>query len=231
MKSLNPFSLSSIVIFSLVSSVAGCCHSAPVRDTKVTPAPVTSTRSVESKPVSLFDGKTLGGWKPTDYAGAGMPAVEDGSIVLPVGERLTGVAYTGNVPKMNYEMSFDAKRVDGTDFFAGVTFPVADSFASLIVGGWGGTVCGISSIDDEDAAHNATRSFQRFENNKWYHIRLRVTPGKIESWIGNEKIIDLATTGKKLSLRLDIEDSKPLGLASFQCTAAIRDIQLKSLEK
>ena len=230
MKSLH----SSTLVFAFIACIAGCCGSAQQHKGEIPKGmvgTVATTRPAESTGVSLFDGKTFGHWKPIDYAGAGVPEIENGSIILPVGERLTGITWTGDVPKMNYEMSFDAKRVDGTDFFAGLTFPVADSFASLIVGGWGGTVCGISSIDDEDAAHNPTRSFQRFENNKWYHIRLRVTPTKIESWIDGDKIIDVVTTGKKLSLRLDIEESKPLGLASFQCTAAIRDIRLKSLDK
>ena len=38
------------------------------------------------------------------------------------------------------------------------------------------------------------------------------------------------TAGKKLTLRLDIEESKPLGLASFQCTAAIRNVRLLTLD-
>ncbi len=218
---------SSVLAFGILCTcLTGCSGESycGTHDWPGTPAP--TTRPAVSKEISLFDGKTLGQWKPTDYAGAGEVAVEKESIILPVGERLTGVTWTGDVPKMNYEISFDAKRMDGTDFFAGLTFPVADSFASLIIGGWGGTVCGLSSIDDEDAAHNSTRTFQSFDNDRWYHIRLRVTPTKIESWLDGVQIVDLMTAGKKLTLRLDIEESKPLGLASFQCTAAIRNIRL-----
>ena len=207
----------------------GCCGEArPPATQPAASAP--ATRPIEPAALSLFDGKTLANWKATDYAGAGEPRAENGSIVLPVGERLTGVNWTGaSLPKINYEISFDAQRVDGSDFFVGLTFPSNDSFGSLILGGWGGTVCGISSLDDEDAAHNDTRTFQSFTNGKWYHVRLRVTPTKIEAWLDDAKIIDAVTTGKKLSLRIDIEASKPLGLASFQSTAAIKEIKLKLL--
>jgi hypothetical protein len=48
---------------------------------------------------------------------------------------------------MNYEIKLEAKKVTGNDFFCGMTFPVGDSFCSFIVGGWGGPVVGLSSID------------------------------------------------------------------------------------
>ena len=180
--------------------------------------------------VSLFDGKTLGKWKVMDYAGAGEPHVEDGTLILPVGERLTAVVWTGEFPKVDYEVSFQAQRIDGTDFFVGLTFPIVDSHASLILGGWGGATCGISSIDGEDAVHNDVRSFRTFEKGKWYRVRLRVTAKKLETWVDDDKIIDLDTTGKKLSLRSDIEESKPLGFASFATTSGLKDIRMKSVD-
>ena len=74
-------------------------------------------------------------------------------------------------------------RVDGIDFFCGLTFPVADSHASFIVGGWGGTVVGISSIDGMDASENATTKYVKFQLKRWYKIRIRVTPTSIQAWI------------------------------------------------
>ena len=105
---------------------------------------------------SLFDGKTLGKWVSTNFGGEGEVRVEDGAITLDAGASLTGINYTGPVLKTNYEISLDAQRIQGTDFFCGLTVPVGDSYASLIVGGWGGSLCGISSIDDKDAARNDT---------------------------------------------------------------------------
>jgi hypothetical protein len=182
--------------------------------------------------MNLFDGKSLGRWKDTNYAGSGEARVEEGNIILPVGERLSGVNWVGEeLPKVNYELSLQAKRVDGSDFFCGLTFPIGDSFASLIVGGWGGALVGVSCIDDEDAAHNSAKSYHTFEDNKWYTVRVRVTPDKLEAWLDQEKIVDVPTTGKKFSLRGDIEESKPLGIASFQTTAAIRGIHLMKLSR
>jgi len=178
---------------------------------------------------NLFDGKSLKGWEASDFAGHADPLVENGTIVLPFGEALTGVTYTGELPKVNYEVELDAKRVDGADFFCGLTFPVNDTFASLIVGGWGGAVCGISSLDGQDAARNETKSARRFVANKWYHIRLRVLPDKLQAWIDKEKIIDASTRGRKITTRPEINAGKPLGIASYQTTAALRNIRIRAL--
>lgn len=170
---------------------------------------------------SLFDGKSLEGWKSSDYGGQGEPAVKDGALVLPTGVALTGVTYAGDLPTMAYEISLEAKRVNGADFFCGLTFPVGDSHASLIVGGWGGSLCGVSSLDGEDAAHNETSTTRKLVNGKWYTVRLRVLPDRLVAWLGDDKIVNVDTTGKKISVRADIEPSKPFGIASYQTTAAL----------
>jgi hypothetical protein len=181
---------------------------------------------------SLFDGKTLEGWTVTDFGGHGEPAVEDGKLVLPIGEGLTGVTYAGKAkpPTSNYEITLQAQRVQGQDFFCGLTFPVGDSFASLIVGGWGGAVCGISSIDGADASDNATTTRRKLQSGKWYAVRLRVTDEKIEAWIDDEQIVNVARAGKKFSVRGDIDESRPLGLASWRTEAALKDIRLRELK-
>jgi hypothetical protein len=50
---------------------------------------------------SLFDGKSLGLWKVTGFAGHADPEVEDGRLVLPYGNELTGVHWSGELPKIN----------------------------------------------------------------------------------------------------------------------------------
>ena len=177
----------------------------------------------------LFDGKTLGKWQPSDFAGHGDPAVEDGNLVLPFGETLTGVTYTGPTPRMNYEVSLQARKVNGSDFFCGLTFPVNDSYASLICGGWGGAVVGISSLDGKDAARNETRSAMKFEQNQWYTIRLRVLPDRLQAWIDDQKVVDVVTTGRTISTRVEIDPSKPFGISAYQTTAALRNIRIRPL--
>jgi len=177
---------------------------------------------------SIFNGHDLGHWKASDFAGGGEPHVENGSLILPMGERLTGVTWTEPtmILKTDYEITLEARRVDGSDFFCGLTFPVGDSSASLILGGWGGSLCGISSLDGEDASHNDTRTFQRFENGVWYKVRMRVTSDRLQAWVDKKQIVDVKITGKKIDVREEIAASKPLGIASFQTTAEIRDIHL-----
>ena len=179
---------------------------------------------------SMFDGSSLDGWGVTHFGGDGRVEIRDRVLVLGVGAPFTGVNYTNPVPKLNYEVTFEAMRVSGDDFFCGLTFPVGDSFASLIVGGWGGTVVGISSIDELDASENEASQNLSFETGRWYRLRLRVSEPKIEVWINEKQIMDVVTKGRRLSLRPgDIELSKPFGLASWVTGAAYRDIKIRSV--
>ena len=194
--------------------------------------PTTSTAADQPKWQSLFNGNDLGQWKATDFGGQGESKVENGELILTHGESLTGVTWQGPVPaKMNYEIELDACRVDGNDFFCGLTFPVNNDCASLILGGWGGGVCGISSLDGDDAARNDTSSVHDFVKGQWYHIRLRVSTDEIEAWLDKEQIIDAHTKGKKISVRGEVEASQPLGLASYQTTAAIKNIRIRTFDE
>lgn len=178
--------------------------------------------------VSFFDGKTLTGWRETDFAGRGEVECESGLIVLNTGDPMTGINWTNRVPNMNYEVALDAMRVTGSDFFCGLTVPVGDSFCSLIVGGWGGSLVGISSLDGMDASENDTTKFVNVEQGRWYRIRLRITQSRIEAWIDKDKLVDVDTSDRKISLRPgEIESSKPFGIACYQTTAALREIKLR----
>ena len=180
--------------------------------------------------MSLFDGHTLKGWAITDFGGHGEIQVENDQIVLGMGAALTGINWTNPLPKIDYEVTLEAMKVDGSDFFCGLTFPVRNAFCTLIVGGWGGGVVGLSSIDGNDASENETTSVKSFDSKRWYRIRLRVTQKKIEAWIDAEKVADLETTGREISLRAgEIELSAPFGIATWQTTGALRDIKLRRL--
>lgn len=178
---------------------------------------------------SLFDGKTLGKWTSTNFGGEGEVRVEDGAITMDAGASLTGITYSGPILKTNYEISLDAQRIQGNDFFCGLTVPVGDSYASLIVGGWGGSLCGISSIDDKDAARNDTRTIRAFKTEKWYHIRFRIYADRLQAWIDKEKIVDVSIAGHKVSLRAEVLPSRPLGISAYQTSAGLKNIQMRKL--
>jgi hypothetical protein len=179
---------------------------------------------------ALFDGKTLTGWAVTDFAGKGEVKVENGLLVLESGY-LTGVHWTNDIPKTNYELSLEARRMSGNDFFCGLTFPIAGTNVSLIVGGWGGGLVGISSIDGMDASENETTKFMSFEKDRWYAVKVRVTPDKLEAWLDDKKIADVRTADRRFSLRSGpIEQSVPLGLATYETKAQVRNFVLKRLD-
>ncbi len=179
--------------------------------------------------VSLFDGTNLGFWKITDFGGQGKVYAKDNTLMLEMGNDMTGVTWSGPVLTMNYELNLDAMRVDGNDFFCGLTFPVGKDYVSFVVGGWGGYVCGISCVNYYDASENETSKAGEFETKKWYHIRVRVTPGKILCWIDDEQYVDLDTQDKKLDVRLEMEDSKPLGIATWRTAGAVKNIYMTKL--
>lgn len=199
----------------------------PVR-TNLPAAKVTASEPIPAGRTPLFDGKTLKGWRISDFAGSGPVRIEDGKLILEMGT-MTGVTYTNDVPTMNYEISVDAMRVDGSDFFCGLTFPVGKDPCSLIVGGWGGGVVGLSSLDGQDASSNETTQYINFEKGRWYKVRLRVMPGKIQVWLDEDKIIDVDTTDRHISIRLEVEESRPLGFSTWSTTAALRNIYLRKL--
>ncbi|MEE3230850.1 MAG: DUF1080 domain-containing protein [Planctomycetota bacterium] len=177
----------------------------------------------------LFDGTSLAGWKQSDFLNPGVAYARDRKLTIPAGEVMSGITWAGDFPKMDYEIRLEAMRAGGSDFFCGLTFPVNDSFASLILGGWGGTVCGISCLDGEDAANNETTTSTNFNNNTWYAVRLRVTKNKLEAWLDNEQIVNADTKDREIGVRIEVEESRPLGLATFQTTAALRNISWRKL--
>lgn len=178
----------------------------------------------------LLDGKSLAGWKSAEFGGEGDVFVKEGAIVMEQGSDMTGITYTrGDFPTTDYEVTLEGKRLLGNDFFCTTTFPVGDSHCSLVVGGWAGTVVGLSSINSRDASENETNSLQAFKRDQWYRVRIRVTKERIEAWIDNQKVVDLATKGKKISIRPECELCKPFGVATWRTTGAVRDIRVRTL--
>lgn len=179
---------------------------------------------------SLFDGQELGNWEVTNFGGEGEVLVRDGRIVVKLGNELSGITWNGDFPTQDYELALEAQRMQGRDFFCGLTFPIGDSHCSLIVGGWGGTVVGLSSINGNDASENETTTYQRFEQDRWYRIRLRVAAGRIQAWIDEDLVVDVPTRDRDFEVRPEVRLSRPLGIATWQTTAGLRRLRFKSLQ-
>lgn len=181
--------------------------------------------------VSMFDGQALGQWRPTPFGGGDEPGVVDGAIRISPGADLNGVTWDGECPRQSYELAMEARRVDGNDFFCGLTFPVGESCCTLVLGGWGGAVTGLSCIDGRDAGDNETTDTMTFEQGRWYDVRVRVTPERIECLVDGEVIVDQAIEGRRIDVRAEVTPSQPLGIATYATTGEARRIRWRPLPR
>ena len=195
----------------------------------------TSTKSAattnKTKWTPLFDGNQLGQWKSTKFGGEGDVTIKGKSIHMAFGNSLSGITYNGKLPTTNYEIRLEAQKVDGIDFFCGLTFPVAKSHCTFVVGGWAGGVVGLSSIDGFDASENETTKYMVFKKGVWYKIRVRVEPNRIRTWIDDKMIVDVDIKDLKSDPRPEVDLSKPLGISAYETKAALRNIEIRPLTK
>jgi hypothetical protein len=130
---------------------------------------------------------------------------------------------------MNYEVALEARRTDGSDFFCGMTFPINKAHCTFICGGWGGGTTGLSNINGFSADENGTTGYTEFEKNRWYKIRLRVTPEKIAAWIDDKQIIDLELKDQKFSIWWEQEPLRPFGIGNWYTATELRGVTLTRL--
>lgn len=212
----------------------------PQKNTQTTQNAVKAEQANDSEPKDkhpvnewqeLFDGKTLEGWKKTNFGGEGEVIVEDGVIKMATGATLTGItSKRKDLPKIDYEVEFEARRTAGLDFFAALTFQFNDSFCTFLPGGWSGTVVGLSNIDDVDASENDTSSFYDFNDNEWYKFRVAVRSDSIRCWINDKPVIDRKLKDEKITIRPEVLPSTPLGISAWQSESEIRSIKLRKLD-
>lgn len=180
--------------------------------------------------LQLFDGVRLQNLESIEFGGEGVVAVEGDAIRLSMGNPLTGVRWTGApLPGNDYEIECEATRVRGGDFFCGMTFPVGESHCTLILGGWGGALVGLSCLDGADASANETTTHRSFVNGQAYRIRLRVTTAQIRVWIDDEPVIDADLGGRQVSLRGDVALTAPFAISTYSTEARIRNLRLRPL--
>lgn len=222
----------------LLAIVAMSAHSfIPAAEPKPTPkkeAKVAAAKQDKDGWLRPFDGESLKGWEVLtefDFASHGKVRVADKAIVLEQGFPATGVRWLGDFPKMDYEVSLEARRTYGSDFFCGLTFPVGEKSLTLVCGGWGGQVTGLSCIDGESAIENDTCTFHEYKEKQWYRIRLCVRKDRIDAWLDDEQIVDLPLKARELSLRWEMEPAEPFGICTWNTTGELRNIRFRPLAK
>lgn len=209
----------------------------PVTDQATGPVADPDEKSSEVEPEMaaektqvLFDGKSLDHWKVSNFGGEGAVDLVDGAIIMQRGSDLTGIHWDGDpLPRINYEVTLEAQRIDGSDFFCGIVFPVSDEFCSFVAGGWGGSTVGLSSVDGMYAAENETGTYAMFEDKTWYKFRLRVSEHAITAWINGKRHVHLKTMGRKLTVHPAVDSSKPFGISCYATVAGLKDIKVRDL--
>ena len=219
-----------ILLFSLIS-----CS---MRGDKTPAAGKEVAAHAGEKATILFNGKSLKGWEACNYAGTGEISVdgETGILRIERGEILSGVKRSGydkeKLPKLNYEIKMEARRVEGDDFFYCLTFPYRDTHATFVLGGWGGSVCGISSIDFMDAMDNSTMTAREFVEGQWYKVRLVISDHRLQGFVDGDRIVNVGIKGRKIGMRFgEIEESVPFAVSTFRTTGEYRNIEIRKLEE
>lgn len=186
------------------------------------------TGSQESEWTTLLTAERRADWETTAFGGEGEIDAEDGLLVFEMGSPLTGLHWAGGeLPRWDFELEVSACRLAGTDFFCGLTFPVGESHATLILGGWGGALTGLSCIDGADASMNETAAFIAYEQGREVTARVRVTRRRITTWLDGELLCEVELAGKTIDLRPEVLLSRPLGVAAFQTRAGLRALRMR----
>ena len=57
-----------------------------------------------------------------------------------------------------------------------------------------------------------------------------ITPEKIATWIDKKQMVDLPLKDRRISVRLEVELSRPLGIATYNTSAALREIKVQGVK-
>jgi hypothetical protein len=187
--------------------------------------------------ISLSSSELQSQWQASGIPEQGPTEVSESVLRIGEGIPMTGIRFVGdwgalNLPWIDYALTFEARRVEGQDFFATCTFPIGgpDRCVSLVVGGWGGGLVGISCIDQLDASENNTRGEMAFNNGTWYRFRIEVREDDLQVWINGAPMVNASIKGRQLSLRSgEIDTCVPLGFATWRTVGEIRSIVVQRL--
>jgi hypothetical protein len=176
--------------------------------------------------IDLFDGSSLGSWKPEDTGKEAAVEVADGAIQLGWGDPGTAIDWTGTEIPESYELSLEVMRIEGSGSgYWFLTFPIdADRTCTLTLANDLGWLCGESGPAGAGAL---TRSFG-LDGEGWHPVRVRVVRGRVEAFLGDEDLVVEPTAASPVELS-DRPSPPSLEISTWSMTAAVRDIHLKRL--
>jgi hypothetical protein len=176
--------------------------------------------------IELFDGSTLGMWKPERTSVDDAVRVEQGAIQLSWGSPGTSVAWMGTRVPPSYEMSLEVMRVEGSDSgYWFLTFPIDDERScTLTLASHLGWLCGASGPVGDGSFTRAVG----LEGGAWHSVRLRVIRGRIEASVDGEELVVEPSAAPATELSED-PGAASLEMATWSMTAAVRGIRMKRL--
>lgn len=223
------------LVFACIAVVPAEVALGQAPEEKVEAVATTSPDQNVVKEKDKSDGKKwqalTGKWSKCEFGGDGPIEINDKLLSLGMGDPITGLKWEGDVLRDNYEIELEARRVEGFDFFCAITMPIAKDHISLVLGGWGGGVVGISSIDDRDASDNETTMFRNFDNGKWYKVRVRIEQSRLVVWLDDVLMFEHDRKDHRFDIRFEMDLCTPLGLANYQCKSEIRNCRVRPLAK
>ena len=176
--------------------------------------------------VELFDGSTLGMWKPESTGAGDSVRVEQGAIQLSWGSPGTSVAWTGTRVPANYELALEVMSIEGSGSgYWFLTFPIdGERTCTLTLANQLGWLCGGPGSVSDGAL---TRAFG-LDGGTWHSVRLRVVRGRIEASLDEEELVVEPAEAPATALS-ESPSSPSLEIATWGMTAAVREIRLKRL--
>lgn len=177
----------------------------------------------------LFNGKILDNWEIIDFSLQSSIHIEKDSIIFKRSNATRGIKWLRDIPAINYEVTLEVMRMEGIDLFCGLTFPIYEDVMTLVIGDYGGSVVGLSCIDGVYALNNETCIMRSFQDNHWYHIRLRVTDKAVLAWIDGKEMVHFLLEDHELSLLSKFAFFYPFGIACGRTKTALRNIQVRTI--
>jgi alpha-N-arabinofuranosidase len=156
-------------------------------------------------------------------SGVGDWSVKDGVIAQT--SRLTDINFVfGDSDWADYEITLQASKEQGAEGFM-VIFRAQDedSFYWLNLGGWNNARHAIEKEVNGRRGAIGRGTDGSVLVNRWYDIRIRCEGNHIESWLGDEKVIDIRDEDNPYMKGM-------VGLATWGTSARYRNIEVKSLD-